>query len=76
MGIKYHSEGIGKNKKIRMARRKPLPLQLMIDVQWQREKEEYLNSLDKKLDKINDNPSITRNIRRGIEKNPFDSEII
>lgn len=28
-GVKYHSKGIGKNKKIREERKKPLPLELM-----------------------------------------------
>lgn len=49
MGIKYHLKGIGKNKDIKKERKKPLPLQLMIDNNWYIEKESYLRSLDETL---------------------------
>jgi hypothetical protein len=49
MKNKYHSAGITKNKKIREQRKKPLPLQLMIDGKWLREKEGYLHALNKRI---------------------------
>lgn len=49
MTDKYHLEGLNKNKKILKERRKPLPLQMMINnnnLEWQEEKYKYLDKLN------------------------------
>lgn len=45
MKNKYHSKGISKNKKIREERKKPLPLQLMINGKWKEESNNYIKTL-------------------------------